>query len=141
MYPELQMCHQSTSWSQVCVLIMHIQSSTPMLEKNVIFIKAFDATSSFCVAGLYGYSSNSACNYCTLYNWYQFLLSFFLSHVQSVFHGPIHKKQEKDIGGKKASDRSWRLLYAAIQKHKMVFYGSVQDALAVSIVYVHIQCS
>lgn len=48
----------------------------------------------------------------------------------SVFHGPIHKKKERDVSGRKPSDRSWHSLYAAIQGHWMVFYKSVQDAIA-----------
>ncbi len=67
----------------------------------------------------------------TVYSIESYIMILFHS-PQSVFHGPIHKKQDKDNGGKKPSDRSWRSLYAAIQKHWMVFYGSVQDALAVS---------
>ena len=85
--------------------------------------KVYTALRITCTLYMYTYYYYCTCTSC-------FIIYFILS--QSVFHGPIHKKQDKDNGGKKPSDRSWRSLYAAIQKHWMVFYGSVQDALAVS---------
>ena len=52
--------------------------------------------------------------------------------LQAVFHGHIHKKQVKDVGGRKAQERTWRPLYAAIHGHQLVFYKDFKDAFSVS---------
>jgi hypothetical protein len=52
-----------------------------------------------------------------------------LKKFNSVFHGPINKKQERGLAGRKPTEKSWRSIYAAIQSHWMVFYNTVQDML------------